>query len=510
DGLVDDINWTTDTTTASANWNGFADSESGVVGYSVGLGTSIGSDDVVAFADVALATSYVFPLGAGLTEGTTYFATVRATNGVGLVSTLSSDGFTVDTAAPAPVTNLTISDVPGDNGGNVTVDWDPSTSVDEIAYRVDYHQVGGGGALSVLVGSATTANISGLENSPVEYEFEVVAIDFSTLESVGNLIVTGSALDNLAPELSSTKVAVAQNQPGTSDTISGIGGAASEPATVMVFDRDPSNPVKTTIASVATDANGGFVRVSLGDNLYGSVWVQLVDSAGNASTAKKFNNDIVGPAAPVITKATSTCFTERCQVELRWTSDNSDTDHYVIKYGSGVQVKTSLPVEGNSLVLDLPVDGSFQSFTVVAFDQFGNSTAAVKSFKASLVAGVVTTATLINGRLVTATSALPGSKETVTMDSPPTPAKLVPSAHAAEPDLDQTGDTEAAGDQDWLRIAIVVIILLIVASGFYSLSRSMGKNQLDIPAKPVKKKSGTSTKKPVGSNRQRHRKPKRK
>ncbi len=479
DGSADDVDWNDNPAVASANWDGFADDESGVVDYMVGLGLSAGSDDVVAFTDVDLATSHVFVLGANLTEGVTYFATVQAVNGVGLVSELSSDGFTVDTANPEPASNPTVTDVASDNGGSVLVQWDASTSLDEITYRVDYHKVGDATVLSQSAGSLLEATINGLENGPVVYEFAIVAIDFSSRESLVNPTVQGSALDNLAPILDATKLTVAQNNPGSNDTVSGAAGASSELATVTVFDRAPTDPMAVVLASVQTNVGFGFDAVSIGDNRYPTVWLQLVDAGGNASNIVSVANDIVGPATPTITKGKVTCKTMSCRVELSWTAP-ADSTAYIVEYGSGVNVIRTAPISNTTLILDLPADGSYNSFVVYALDQFGNISGKSNSFFASLVAGVVTSGELVDGDLAVTTAALEGSKETIQSPAPTTPAKLVPTAQAADDMV-----VNVAGQQDWLRIAIVVVLLLIVAGGFYSLSRSMQSGPLDIPALPV-------------------------
>jgi hypothetical protein len=76
-----------------ANWSAFTDSQSGVVGYEWAVGTSPGATNVIGFTSVGSATSASAPVG--LTNGSTYYVTVRATNGVGLTSTATSDGILV-------------------------------------------------------------------------------------------------------------------------------------------------------------------------------------------------------------------------------------------------------------------------------------------------------------------------------------------------------------------------------------------------------------------------------
>lgn len=480
DGLAADINWSDSLTEASANWSGFVDPESGLSGeYNVEL---LDSTDTVIDSAAVTGMSHTFS-SLSLSEGEIYRFAVSAINGVGLESlTAESDGFTVDTANPEPASNLIVTDVASDNGGSLLVQWDASASLDEITYRVDYHKVGSATVLSQNTGNSLEATINGLENGPVVYELMIVATDFSGRESLINPTTQGSALDNLAPLLDTTKLTVSQNKPGTNDMVSGAAGTSSEAATVTIFDRHPTDPMAIVLASVQTNVGFGFDAVSIGDNRYPTVWLQLVDAGGNASAMSSLNNDIVGPTTPTITVGKVICKSVSCRVELSWTG-TPDSTAYVVEYGSGVNVKRTVPISNTTLILDLPVDGNHYSFVVYALDQFGNISGQSNVFSASLVAGVVTIGTLIDGALVVTTAAVEGSKETLQSTTPTTPAKLVPAAVAAN---DMT--VNVAGQQDWLRIAIVVVLLLIVAGGFYSLSRSMQTGPLDIPEKPTARK----------------------
>jgi len=497
DGVAVDLDWSDDTGKMTCNWSGIVDPESGLLTYYVGIGSTTASPDLVGWQKALISESSKelnFPFE--VTSGK-YYCLVKAANNVGLESGIKpSDGFTIDTIAPNPASNLTVSDVAGDNGGAVFADWDASTSVDEITYRVDYQKIGEVTMLSQNAGINTELTISGLENSPASYQFTVVAIDFSSLESTGNPSTTGTALDNLAPILDQAKVSVTQNHPGTADMIAASNGASSEPATVMVFDRDPANPFSTTLASVPTTSGLGFGPVSIGDNLYGSVWVQLIDAAGNTSVAKEFANDIVGPQTAVITRAVATCLSNRCNVELNWQGDNADTAYYQIQYRVGTAVQTSLPVTKNNLTLNLPASGKLTHFSVYGFDQYGNRSSQSNVFSASLVPGVITTGVLVNGKLIISTKSVAASRETITSSPGNSTVKIVPPAQAAEePVVTSSDDVKVASDQDWLRIVIVIILLLIVAGGFYSLSRSVQKSNLDLPDEPIEQKTNSSKKK---------------
>ncbi len=89
DGSASDIDSTT-STTLQANWN-FADIHSGVTGYEYAIGTSSGSTNVVGWTNSSLLTTLSHVLVSPI-YNQTYYISVRATNGAGLVSTNSTDG----------------------------------------------------------------------------------------------------------------------------------------------------------------------------------------------------------------------------------------------------------------------------------------------------------------------------------------------------------------------------------------------------------------------------------
>lgn len=94
DGPAADIDAQLDTTTLSANWYGFGDLQSGISQYEWAIGTSIGGQELQPFTSVGLATS-ASRSGLSLSNGTTYYITVRATNGFAGTSTATSNGVTV-------------------------------------------------------------------------------------------------------------------------------------------------------------------------------------------------------------------------------------------------------------------------------------------------------------------------------------------------------------------------------------------------------------------------------
>ncbi|XP_071959997.1 uncharacterized protein [Antedon mediterranea] len=97
-----DSDYEYDVTKYCANWLDFADEESGIAGYSLGLGSSPGSTDVVDFISLKSHDyKYCFS-GLNLQHGVKYYGVLAAFNGghKHLNTTVSSDGVLIDVTPP--------------------------------------------------------------------------------------------------------------------------------------------------------------------------------------------------------------------------------------------------------------------------------------------------------------------------------------------------------------------------------------------------------------------------
>jgi len=501
DGLGADIDWSADKLSASANWSGFVDPESGVSAYEVALieATSLAPASAV---ETVFSTSHTFALIAlSLTEGETYFAQVTPINGAGIKGTpVLSDGFTIDTVDPATPANLAAQDVPNDNGGAVKLSWDASVSMDVFDYQVNYRKVGSGLWLSQNTGGPIELVISGLENSPSTYEVTVQAVDFNGQKSPPSPIVIAVALDNLSPVIDGSKVTVSQNRPGTDDTLSGQAGAVNEPgSTINVFDRNPADPGAVIIGSVVSNPDGSWAAIGIGDNQHAMVWLQAVDLSGNTSTAESFDNDIVGPAPATLERLRAECPGEICRVGVSWSPNSADTSFYQLGYRIGSVETRTFDLVGTSVQLDL-ASGVTSEFVVYAFDEHGNEALPSNKFIVTLVRGVITTVVLIGGNPVISTEAISGSREVIeaSADEVASPlASFVPRAEAAsgEQEPEQEPLIETSTNRDWVRILIVIILLLIVAGSFWAISRSLQSTPEEAFDKAKKSRRATGGKK---------------
>ncbi|XP_033747031.1 uncharacterized protein LOC117332255 [Pecten maximus] len=98
--LTPDLDFQANTTHTGCHWSGFSDPHSGVLYYTAGLGTQPSEDDVRIMTSTGIHTAITWQYI--LVPGVKYFCTVKACNGAGLCTSVSSNGFTVDNSPPIP------------------------------------------------------------------------------------------------------------------------------------------------------------------------------------------------------------------------------------------------------------------------------------------------------------------------------------------------------------------------------------------------------------------------
>ena len=103
-------------TDIAAHWSGFIDLESDVIQLVWCAGSFPGSCDIVIETKISpMITSVHKVLNTPIKNGARYFVTVIATNGAGVVTSLTSDGVIVDDTRPSPGTVI--------NGDGFDVDY---------------------------------------------------------------------------------------------------------------------------------------------------------------------------------------------------------------------------------------------------------------------------------------------------------------------------------------------------------------------------------------------------
>lgn len=111
----------------AAQWSAFEDLESDVVEVTWCAGLSSGTCDIVRETQLGQDTSFVYMvLPKPIINGHRYYITIKATNGAGVTTSLTSDGVTVDNTPPISgiVIDGTIFDLDYVNGeDDISVRW---------------------------------------------------------------------------------------------------------------------------------------------------------------------------------------------------------------------------------------------------------------------------------------------------------------------------------------------------------------------------------------------------
>jgi len=137
DGNGLDIDTTSSASQLLANWTASSDPQSGVVRYWYAIGTAQGATDVKDWTSAALELSMTLT-GLELTNGVTYYVSVKAENGAGLMSTVSSsDGVLVVVTDVTPPSSIsTVNDGTGEDidttetGTGLSANWSESTDAE--------------------------------------------------------------------------------------------------------------------------------------------------------------------------------------------------------------------------------------------------------------------------------------------------------------------------------------------------------------------------------------------
>jgi hypothetical protein len=126
DGLTEDADWTNSDSTLEISWSGFIDTVSGIVLYEYAIGTTPGAVNVITWTENGVETNAIVS-NLDLIHDSTYYASVRATDAVGHVSTISiSNGIVVDMFDP--ISGLVY------DGLTEDADWTNSDSTLEISW----------------------------------------------------------------------------------------------------------------------------------------------------------------------------------------------------------------------------------------------------------------------------------------------------------------------------------------------------------------------------------------
>jgi len=184
-GTGTDIDTSGNTSSLSANWDVAVDTESGIASYQYAIGTTAGGTNTAGWATT---TQRAVSVSGTYTVGNTYYFTVKATNGQGLVGPVAnSDGVTItaDTSgptAPSYVYDGTGADI--DTSTTTTslrANWTAAADAESgIAYYQYAVGTSSGGTNTVAWASnglASTKTITGTYTVGSTYYFSVRAVN---------------------------------------------------------------------------------------------------------------------------------------------------------------------------------------------------------------------------------------------------------------------------------------------------------------------------------------------
>jgi len=313
DGTSADIDWTNSTSNLTATWSGFSDTLSGIQKYEYAIGSSSGGTDVVDWTNNTTDTS-VTKAGLTLSNGTTYYLSVRAADNVGNVSTIvTSDGITIDTDVPtisSVVEGSTTEDIDYQNSDTtLIIVWTGSDTASGIA-QYEY-ALGTAAAASNTVawtnaGTSTADTLTGLsltedstyylsaratdvaENLSVVASGDGITIDMTA--PAGTIVNDGTEDDIVYTGSDSTLSAV---WPAFTETVSGISNyeyaiGSSSGGTDVVDWTNTTTDTSVTKAGL-TLSNGTVYYIS----------VRAADNVGNVSTIVTSDGVIVDTDGPI-------------------------------------------------------------------------------------------------------------------------------------------------------------------------------------------------------------------
>ena len=227
DGLGEsDIDYQVDNHYFSASWDSFGDEETGIAEYQVCVGNTKGMCNVRAFFSVGDDTAATVNM-AGLVEGTTYYVTVKAVNGFGLSTRVSTDGIILDSSAPREefviVTEDGTSHVDHSSGSQLTAKWQFTESEsgvrkyewavclsnDESSCVQDYTSIGtstnaSNPALPLVSGEGYIVKIRATNNAGLQTVGTSRPVTFDSTTPLPSTIIDGSGRSDIVYQSSAS------------------------------------------------------------------------------------------------------------------------------------------------------------------------------------------------------------------------------------------------------------------------------------------------------------------
>ena len=325
--LTDGLTFASTTSTPTLTWATSSDALSGVSTYQVALGTTAGAIDALAWTDVGVVTTATLS-ALSLTEGATYYASVRARDVAGNYGAAKTgDGWVIGWLPQAYVK-------PAPNAGGAQHGSALAISGDTMVVGAP----GGSGAAFVYVRSGLTwtqqAQLTAGNAESGDLFGAAVAID-------GDTIVVG------APGEDTYANTIATTAPGTFNNFSADSGAA------YIFVRSGTSWTLQAFAKASNEEGGDLYGTGVaisGDTVVIGAPAEESNVTG-ASTSASTNNSQTGAGAAYVLKRSGTTWTQSAYLKQAVARANS-------KFGQ------SVAIDGDTIGVGAPGDAN-ASTTIV-------------------------------------------------------------------------------------------------------------------------------------------------
>jgi hypothetical protein len=298
DGTDGDISFTASSTTLYAQWTGFKDPTSGITDYEYAIGTNSGGKDTKDWTSNSMDTT-VTVTSLTLTNGQTYYVSVKAKDLVGNVSSvITTNGVTADLVGPIKGTVLDGLTADGEwiNADTIRASWtgftDPLSGIKKYQYCigkfsgasdvVDWtdNSLDTTITLKLTLEEAVTYYVSVRGVDKVDNTGEAATSDGITTDFTPPTIVSASIEDNgTLPILSDSKITFTISEPitaATSTTESNLGDTVTG---TLTLDED----TKVSVALANPFTSGDELTLTIND---------LKDRSGNVTSNLVYNYNI--------------------------------------------------------------------------------------------------------------------------------------------------------------------------------------------------------------------------
>lgn len=165
-----------------------ASDTNGISKYQIAVGSFAGGSDKFSWTDIGNVTTYQFTSGLSLSDGSTYYPSIRAVDLAGNISTtITGNGWTVDATPPTAPSSLTDGNQWADPSTSPPINWITSTDLNS---GISQYQIRILDSLNVPltswlpIGNTTSYSFTGLSLSPGNvYHTELKALDIAGNES---------------------------------------------------------------------------------------------------------------------------------------------------------------------------------------------------------------------------------------------------------------------------------------------------------------------------------------